>query len=89
MTMQGKSESRYIVGLSPEAHRYFVNGVTYIVESRFEPRKESQNTLRKRFEKIIKTTSTHLTEDKPCGKMEAEYVPAVGKETNAGKDSEQ
>ena len=39
MTMQGKSESRYIVGLSFEAHHYYVNGVTYIVESRFEPRK--------------------------------------------------
>ena len=89
MTMQGKSESRYIVGLSPEEHRYYVNGVTYIVESRFEPRKESQNTLRKRFEKIIKTASTHLTEENLCSKMEAEYVPAVGKETNAGKDSEQ
>ena len=89
MTMQGKSESRYIVGLSPKEHRYFVNGVTYIVESRFEPHKESQNTLRKRFERIIKTTSTHLTEENLCSKMEVEYVPAVGKETNAGKDSEQ
>ena len=76
-----KKQTNWIVGISDgKAHEYKIGNVTFTVFSEFEPMK-SENTIKSRFEKSIKSDFTDLTGNMLDGKMAEEYVyPTAGKE---------
>lgn len=58
---------------------YTVNGVRYIVSSRFAPRQRM--TLRDRFFRILKNHAAELCSDAECDILQSEYGrSAAGKE---------
>lgn len=76
-----KKQTNWIVGISDgKAHEYKIGNVTFTVFSEFEPMK-SENTIKSRFEKSIKSDLTDLTSEIFEDKMAEEYVyPTAGKE---------
>ena len=82
----------WVIGIAPYESTYQINGVTYMVSSRFEPRKDEVHTLRSRFERLIKSNSADLTTTVEDGIITAEYVSAAHpnsdrKEQNAEENS--
>ena len=73
--------TNWIVGISDgKTHEYRIGNVTFTVFSEFEPMK-SENTIKSRFEKSIKSDFTDLTGEIFDGKMAEEYVcSAAGEE---------
>ena len=77
-----KYKDAFIIGLRSLSNIYKVNRVNYIVDSVFENPKESNSTLRSRFERLIQNNSAHLTEKKSCDITENEYISAAVKGEN-------
>lgn len=75
--MRGKKNKSSWVMNMPNESAYQVNGVTYIVSSQFEPRREESHTLRSRLERLIKNNSADLSTEKDGDIITAEYVSAV------------
>ena len=89
-----KNENAWIVDMMPGESRYKVNGVRYIVSSRFEEPSRNAHTLRSRFERLIKNNSADLSEETKGDIITAEYVSAANpisdrKEQNAEENSSQ
>lgn len=84
--------SRFIVGFDSEEREYTINGVRYIVESRYEPinfRNISQNTeLGNRLKSYIAGDFADLPSPTADGKIDAEYVctAAEKEEHNAAEN---
>ena len=75
---------RILHGIFDREQEYTVNGVRYIVETKFQPLTEPVATLNSRMERIIKNDIAHLTISEASGTIEEEYVyPTAGKENNA------
>ena len=75
-----KKTNGWICGLLPSVREYKLNGVTYIVSSRFEA-PNSENSIRSRFEQVISNEMIDLTAQPTDCTMAAEYVySAAGKE---------
>ena len=75
--MDGTKTLTVIHGLNDGTREYQVNGVKYLVDSRFENHNESKNALVTRMTGII----THLTDMIIDSTMAKEYVcPVAGKE---------
>ena len=75
--MRGKkNKNSWVMGMANES-TYQVNGVTYIVSSQFEPRKDDSHTLRSRLERLIKNNSADLSEETKGDIITAEYVSAA------------
>ena len=75
--MRGKkNKNSWVMGM-PNESTYQVNGVTYIVASQFETRREDSHTLRSRFERLIKNNSADLSEETKGDIITAEYVSAA------------
>lgn len=71
---------RFIVGLAPKGNEYVINGVRYIVSSRYEPPK-SKETFTTRIEKFIGSDFADLTTTDNLNTLEDDYVcSTVGKE---------
>ena len=75
--MRGKKNKNAWVMSMPDESTYQVNGVTYIVSSQFEPRKDDSHTLRSRLERLIKNNSADLSTEKDGDIITAEYVSAA------------
>ena len=75
--MRGKKNKNAWVMSMPNKSTYQVNGVTYIVSSQFEPRKDDSHTLRSRLERLIKNNSADLSTEKDGDIITAEYVSAA------------
>ena len=74
--------NEFIIGIGDGEHEYTVNGVKYIVSSRFKQfdLRTIEDTLTERIEKYIKNDIAHWT-DKPNGsKIDTECVSTAGKE---------
>ena len=89
-----KNENAWIVDMMPGESRYKVNGVRYIVSSRFEAQSRDAHTLRSRFERLISNNSADLSTEKDGDIITAEYVSAANpisdrKEQNAEENSSQ
>ena len=89
---KNKKKNLWVIGIAPYESTYQINGVTYIVSSAFEPRKDEVHTLRSRFERLIRNTSADLTMNAEDGIITAEYVSAAHpnsdrKEQNAEENS--
>ena len=70
----------WICGLLPGEREYRLNNVTYFVSARFEGR-DSENSIRSRFERIISNDLVDLKDQMPDRTMAEEYVySAAGKE---------
>ena len=75
--MRGKkNKNSWVMGMANES-TYQVNGVTYIVSSRFETRSDDSHTLRSRLERLIKNNSADLSEETKGDIITAEYVSAA------------
>ena len=72
--MRDKKNNRWLIGLAPQESRYLVNGVTYIVSSRFETVGKETHTLRSRFERLIKNNSADLSKESQGDIITAECV---------------
>ena len=84
---------RFIVGFGPDTNEYVINGVRYIVESRYEPtnfkRMESNRRIDHRLEKYIKSPLTDLPLSSEDDTLKAGYVcSAAGKEGNHAAEEE-
>ena len=75
--MRGKKNKNAWVMSMPNESTYQVNGVTYIVSSQFEPRKDDSHTLRSRLERLVKNNSADLSTEKDGDIITAEYVSAA------------
>ena len=76
--MRGKkNEKAWVVDMMPGESRYKVNGVRYIVSSRFEELSRNAHTLRSRFERLISNNSAELSTEKDGDIITAEYVSAA------------
>ena len=89
---RNKKKNPWIVGLVQKESTYQINGVTYIVSSQFESRKEESHTLRSRFQRLIQNNSADLTTTTEDDIITAEYVSAAHpnldrKEQNAEENS--
>ena len=77
--MKEKTNS-WICGLMSGKREYKINAVTYIVSARYED-KESKNTIRSRFERVITNEMIDLMDEPPDSIMKDEDVcSAAGKE---------
>lgn len=63
----------FIVGIHPGTHEYVINGVKYVVESRFLPTK-AKTDFADRMTRCITSDFTHLTESENTSTMADEYV---------------
>ena len=71
---------RFIVGLAPKENEYVINGVRYIVSTKFEPLK-SKETFTSRIERFIGSDFADLTNTDDVNTLEDDYVcSTVGKE---------
>ena len=71
---------RFIVGLAPKENEYVINGVRYIVSSRYEPPK-SKETFTAIIEKFIGSDFADLTNTDDINTLEDDYVcSTVGQE---------
>ena len=82
----------WVIGIAPYESTYKINGVTYIVSSQFESRKEEGHTLRSRFQRLIQNNSADSTTTTEDDIITAEYVSAAHpnsdrKEQNAEENS--
>ena len=71
-----KNKNAWVMSM-PNESTYQVNGVTYIVSSQFEPRKDDSHTLRSRLERLVKNNSADLSTEKDGDIITAEYVSAA------------
>lgn len=70
----------WIVGVIQAERSYHLNGVSYIVQSRFEPPKEGRS-VRSAFQKMISGDMVDLMDLAKDDKLSSEYVcSAAGKE---------
>ena len=79
--------TNFIVGFGADDHIYTVNGVRYVVQSRYTPvnfRNPEQNTrINSRIEKYLTSDFAELPIMKSDGNIDCEYVYlAAGKEDN-------
>lgn len=75
-------ELRFIVGFGADEHEYSVNGVRYVVSSRFQKPFEKQKNpmMSERINGYLSGDFAELTVDEHSDKMIAEYVcSTVGK----------
>ncbi len=79
---------RWFTSLFVGEQTYEVNGVQYIVESKFRPFPEEKlETMRDRMEKVLRSDFTDLTEYEEPDILEAEDVcPVVRKEKKCSRD---
>ena len=70
----------WIIGVIQAEHSYQLNGVSYTVQSRFEPPKEGRS-VRSAFQKLFSGDMVDLMALTEDGKLSSEYVcSAAGKE---------
>ena len=76
------TDDRFIVGVGTDDHEYTVNGVRYIVSSRFKPfnSKCIKDTFTETIEKYIKSDFAEWTNNQNGGIMNTECVSTAGKE---------
>ena len=76
------NDNKFIIGIGDGEHQYTVNGVKYIVSSRFKKFdfNNIKDTLTERIEKYIKNDIAHLTDNLSGSKIDAECVSTAGKE---------
>ena len=81
--------NRNIYGLNHGEQEYFINGVRYLVSSRFESvEAEKKVTILDRIKKIIKSNIVQLRFDEVSDTIEDEYVyPTAGKENYAVEEN--
>ena len=89
---KNKKKNLWVIGIAPYESTHQINGVTYVVSSRFEPRKDEVHTLRSRFQRLIQTDFAYLTKMAEDDIITAEYVSAAHpnsdrKEQNAEENS--
>ncbi|MBE7009828.1 MAG: hypothetical protein E7422_12100 [Ruminococcaceae bacterium] len=74
----------FIVGIGTDEHEYVVNGVRYIVSTRYAPTAldgEGEHTLSDRLKNYVSSDLSDLTESGGEGMLEDEYAfSAAGKE---------
>ena len=75
--MRGKKKKNSWVMSMANESTYQVNGVRYIVSSRFEAQSRDAHTLRSRFERLIKNNSADLSTETKGDIITAEYVSAA------------
>lgn len=63
----------FIVGVAPGVREYTINGVKYIVESRFEPKATKVN-IADRMKKYLISDFAHLQDMKDSDTIKAENV---------------
>ncbi len=82
MTKKENHEDKFLCGLAQGEHEYIVNGVKYVVASRFEPLTNKVSPIiNDRFAKVITNDFTPLTKLPQDDKMASEYVcSAAGEE---------
>ena len=85
------SEKVLLQAFGGERQVYEVNGVRYIVSSRFADPKKNHETMRERVEKYVKSDFANLTANDPSDIITGEYVcssASTGKEeTSADENS--
>ena len=70
----------WIIGVIQAEHSYHLNGVSYTVQSRFEPPKEGRS-VRSAFQKVITGDMVDLMDLAEDDMLSSEYVcSAAGKE---------
>ena len=70
----------WIIGVIQAEHSYYLNGVSYTVQSRFEPPKEGRS-VRSAIQKLISGDMVDLMNLAEDDKLSSEYVcSAAGKE---------
>lgn len=76
------NDIRFIIGLGSGEHEYTVNGVRYIVTSKFIPLdfKNFKDTLADAIEKYINNDLAEWTDEENCSKIDAECVSTAGEE---------
>ena len=81
--------NRNICGLNHGEQEYFINGVRYLVSSRFESvEAEKKVTILDRIKKIMKSNIVQLRFDEVSDTIEDEYVyPTAGKENYAVEEN--
>lgn len=77
--MKNNKITGWICGLSQGDRKYKINGVTYTVDSRFEP-PQSENTIKSRFSRTITNDFIDLTDYLKKCKMADEYVCSAVRE---------
>ena len=88
--MKKKNHIRFLCGLYSGQQEYDINGVHYVVESRFLSWKISAKpSIRDRFERITRSNLVPLPIGPESDNMEAEYVClAAGKEDHNAAQKE-
>ena len=76
------NDNKFFIGIGDGEHEYTVNGVKYIVSSRFKPLdfKNIKDTLTDTIEKYIKNDLADLTDLDKGSTMNTECVSTAGKE---------
>lgn len=69
----------WVVGLFHREHEYHINGVTYLVNARFEPSKEGRS-IQTVFQRIISGDMVDLLDCPPRDTIAAEYVCSAVRE---------
>lgn len=81
----------WIVGIGGLKREYVINGVRYIVSSRFADPKKNHETMKERVEKYVKSDFADLTANGSSDIIKGEYVcssASTGKEeTSADENS--
>ena len=86
--MRGKKKKNsWVMGMANES-TYQVNGVTYIVEPRFQSLGDEKYTMpQEKFARIIEKSAAHLQDAPDSDKIEAEYVlKSAGEEEYADQN---
>lgn len=83
--LQNNSDG-FLCGLYSEEQEYVINGVRYIVESRFESYKDNTTTITDRFGKVITSDFTQLPINESADKISPEYVSGCIASSDAGKE---
>ena len=75
-------DDRFIIGIGQGEHEYTVNGVKYIVNSKFKQVdfKNFKDTLTEVIGKYIQNDLAEWTNDENGGKIDTECVSTAGKE---------
>ncbi len=70
-----KNSNSFLCGLYGGEQEYVINGVRYIVESRFESYKDKNiTTINDRFSKVITGDFAELPIEKTADTIESEYI---------------
>ena len=76
-----KADYRILPNRSPSDSDYMINGIRYIVSSRFVQQPKRRVTLRDRFCRILKNSAAELNNASNCDILSLEYGrSAAGKE---------